>query len=223
MAQIPNVPPIAKVFLLLITLITLLYFQILFFRPFIHRNGKEINGVYRLPDIFHQWFNDVSHKRLQWIAERAISTLIIGFILFFLIYDYRVLLYGLILYFGVSILLGFFHIATVLPDSKDGCCVYTGTLLETMRHRGSCNCLNVSGHLITVGLILYLFSRITPPIFIVFYVLIYMGLFFVICISRNHYTVDCLTSTVILLLLITNADVLDRWIHDISGMYLIKK
>lgn len=208
--------------LLLVALITLLYIQILLFRPFIHRHGRTINGKYRLPDALHTIFKDTHPTALQRTAERLVSLCIVAFIAFFLFYDVRVLLYGLILYFGVSILLGFFHAATILPDSKDGQCVYAGTLLETIRHRGSCNCLNVSGHLITVGLVFYLFSRITDHRFAAGFVAVYAALFVLICASRNHYTVDCLTSTVIVLLIITNADRLDDGIRFVTGMHLLR-
>lgn len=218
-----RIPPLARVGLLLVALVVLLHFQIRFFRPYIHAHGKTLNGHYRLPDVLHEVFKDTPPAALQRAAERLISFCIFAFLLFFAFANVRVLLYGLILYFGISLLLGFFYAATILPDSKDGQCVYSGTLLETMRHRGSCNCLNVSGHLITVGLVFYLFSRATGHRFAPGFVAVYAALFVLICASRNHYTVDCLTSTVIVLLVITNADRLDDAIRFLTGTHLLRK
>lgn len=216
-------PPTLTVLFLIGFLIYLLHLQLLLIRPYLHAYGKKINGAYHLPDIFHDGFSHLPHTTLQKFIEILYNTVFVAFLLFFAWYDYRVILYFFILYFATSLFLTFYHTLTILPDSKDGQCIYAVSLKETTKNRGSCNCLNVSGHLIFFGLMLYLFSRVSNHRYAWAYIVLYAAAFVLICLSRNHYTVDCLTSTLILALLMTYAHTIDRGIHTLSGIHLLSR
>jgi PAP2 superfamily C-terminal len=218
----PKWPNVLAVLFLIGFLVFLLHLQLLMVRPYLHAHGKKINGSMVLPDLLHTAFPNVPHPTLRRLTESIYNGVFLFFLAFFLWYDYRVILFFFVVYFGTSLFLTFYHIATVLPDSKNGKCIYAVSLSETAEHRGSCNCLNVSGHLIFFGLMLYLFSRVHSHRYAWAYLTLFSVMFLLICLSRNHYTVDCITSVLILALLTTYATTIDNGIYAMTNIHLLR-
>lgn len=210
-------PPLYRVILLILVLYTFLFFLIYSIHPYINRRGRQINGRILLPDVFH---SGVPSKTIEVLHHWTSSLLIYGFLLYFLFVNYPTVLYYLILLLSLKLVLRLFHVVTLLPDSRNGDCHYATDLFEVMRHSGSCNNLGVSGHLISAGLALYLISLYQNHRFAWLWIGIYIVLFLTTTISRNHYTIDCLTSTVILLLVITQTERIQKWIEGLTGMHL---
>jgi len=167
-----------------------------------HANGRELNGDV-LPDIIHDHV-----YCYRWFGILADFGVICAFAFFVMaVFVTGQLKY--VAYFFVYIILAHivytvYCISTTLPDSKGGSCSYNNTLCDIFREMGSCNMLNISGHLLVIGIILFLLSLMQNHKYALLYLVVYACMFFVIAASRNHYTVDCLTSTVVCGLFFTN-------------------
>ena len=186
-----------------------------------YKHGKDMNGVYILPDIIH---NNCKHNIIyDKIAEYGVFTIMIGVALILIINkNYKLLIIYVILFFIFQIICRLMFIATILPDSKNGNCKYSKDIIETaFINKGSCNCLNVSGHLLTTGIALYILYLQYDKKYINLFISIYIIMFFAISASRNHYTIDCINSTILLLLLITNYDSVLKLIYKITNEKLI--
>ena len=82
---------------------------------------------------------------------------------------------------------------------------------------GSCNNLGISGHFINILFILGLFYKYYGRKYWILYILIYVTGFFLICISRAHYTIDCLTSTFVGLFIIYEFNNIQKGVNFIIG------
>ena len=82
---------------------------------------------------------------------------------------------------------------------------------------GSCNNLGISGHFITTMFILGLFYRFYGPKYWILYILTYVIGFLLICVSRNHYTTDCISSTFVGLFIIYEFNNIQKLINFIIG------
>ena len=196
--------------LLIALLLLLVGFVFLIFKSrvnqFLYAKGKEVNGIVVLPDILHfdHMTNDQIHK-LQHFADVLVTCLVSVVLLYFLIIrrlDYIVLFGAGVLILNVIFII--YSVSTVLPDSKNGNCILSDTWWSNITNMGSCNNLGISGHLGTAGLALILlchchgFSNVWLNLLSV---VLYVAAFAVICISRNHYTIDCINTTTLLLVL----------------------
>jgi hypothetical protein len=220
LSLIEPLPPIYRVILLILVLYILLFFQIYAFYPYLNHQGRQLNGRYLLPDIFHF---GVPNKLIGQIHDLTTTVITTGFVVYFAFVHYPTVLYYLVVLLALKLLLRVFHMATVLPDSKNGDCHYATHLFEMMRHRGSCNNLNISGHLVSAGLALYLISVYQGHRYAWVWIGLYIVLFFTTTVSRNHYTIDCLTATLLLLLVISQTERIQGWIKAITGMHLSLK
>jgi hypothetical protein len=167
-----------------------------------HANGRKLNGD-ALPDIIHdhvgcnKWFGILADFgvicALAFFAMAVIVTGQLKYVAYFFVY----IILAHIIYTA-------YCISTTLPDSKGGTCSYNNTLNDIFKEMGSCNMLNISGHLLIIGITLFLLSLMQKHQYAPLYMVVYACMFFVIVASRNHYTVDCLTSTVVCGLFFTN-------------------
>lgn len=98
--------------------------------------------------------------------------------------------------------------STTLPDSKGGSCSYNVTVVDIFKELGSCYMLGIRGYLLVVGIILFLLSLMLKHAYCPIYVVTYLLLFVCISASCNHYTVDCVSSTLVCGLLFSNHDCL---------------
>lgn len=186
-----------------------------------YKHGKNMNGVFILPDIIH---NNFTHNTIyDKIAEYGVFIIMLGVSLILIMNKkYNLLILYIILFFIFQIICRLMFIATILPDSKNGNCKYSKDIFETaFINKGSCNCLNVSGHLLTIGIALFILYLHYDKKYKNLFISIYIVMFFSISASRNHYTIDCINSTILILLLITNYESILKLIYKITNEKLI--
>lgn len=174
----------------------------------VYNSAKHINGTILLPDIIHSKVTS-NHKLLQKMVDFITMFVKVSYILYFLwIGNYSLIALYLIILISILILCKIISIITVLPDSKNGECDYVESknIFTKFKHLGSCNNLNISGHLLTIGIALYLLSRYQNHKYRAIYIIFYAIMFFLIPASRNHYTIDSVNSTFVLLLIIAYMD-----------------
>jgi hypothetical protein len=82
---------------------------------------------------------------------------------------------------------------------------------------GSCNNLGISGHFINIVFQLGLIYRYYGSAYWLLYVIAYVLGFTLICASRNHYTIDCITSTFVALFFIYEIDNIQKGLNFILG------
>lgn len=186
--------------LIVVELVILICYKHLLWR--VHACGQQINGMV-LPDIIHDYIP--SHPLFCKIGD---GSMIICIAVFFIV----IMMTGRLDYLGYAfVYLLIAHIiytaytaATTLPDSKGGACSYNVTVVDIFKDLGSCNMLGISGHLLIIGITLFLLSLMQGHVYWPLYVIVYAALFLCIAASCNHYTVDCVSSTVVCALLFSN-------------------
>lgn len=174
----------------------------------VYNKAKHINGTILLPDIIHSKITS-NHKLLQKVVDFTTMFVLVSYISYFLwVRKHSLIVLYLIILIALQILCKLISIITVLPDSKNGECDYVESknIFTKFKKLGSCNNLNISGHLLTIGVALYLLSRYQNHKYSPIYILVYTIMFFLIPASRNHYTIDCVNSTFVLLLIIAYMD-----------------
>jgi len=130
----------------------------------------------------------------------------------FLYKRYDLLLFFLIFFCIIHILHLIIVSSTTLPDSSKKC-KYSKDLYESMKNMGTCNNLGSSNHLMNLGLSLFILSSIHNHKYWLIYLFIYIIGFFTICASRNHYTLDCIVSTLILCIIISNSNMILTYVN----------
>lgn len=179
-----------------------------------HEKGINIKKV-NIPDIIHDSIPRIYN--LDIVSDKFTITIVIIFAVVFLLNGQ----YKYIIFFALLVILGnficfIFFISTTLPDSSK-ICKYSEDIFETMKNMGSCNNLGISGHFINILFILGLFYKYYGRKYWILYILIYVTGFFLICISRAHYTIDCLTSTFVGLFIIYEFNNIQKGINYIIG------
>jgi len=179
-----------------------------------YKIGKEINKII-IPDIIHD--NIPKIDNLDIVNDKFTITIMIIFVVVFLLNGQ----YKYIIFFTLLVILGnficfIFFISTTLPDSSK-ICKYSEDTFKALYNMGSCNNLGISGHFITILFILGLFYRYYGRKYWILYILIYVTGFFIICVSRAHYTIDCLTSTFVGLFIIYEFNNIQKGINYIVG------
>lgn len=155
-----------------------------------------------LPDIIHDHIDKRDFYKT--VADRVYLLVVVSFAAFLAYtqdarYFLMMVMYMCIIYPIYTL----YSISTTLPDCNMGNCVYT-KYFEKITKMGSCNHLNISGHMLVAGTLLFLMSMHSKHRYWAVFLAIYIVEFFFVAASRNHYTVDCITSTFVLALLITN-------------------
>lgn len=168
-----------------------------------YRLGQHVNHV-TLPDIIHN--NVIPIYAYKALAD-GISAIIVTICTLYILYKRH---YDVVVFFVVScVILQATYLlvvtSTTLPDCSKNC-VYSSTFFHTLRNMGTCNNLGISGHLCYVGLSLFTASLLQGHSYWPAYVALYACAFFFIAASRNHYTLDCIVSTLVVALIASNSD-----------------
>lgn len=201
-----------NVFLLIGILFIIMLILDSFIYHHVYSKGEPINHIV-LPDIIHDNIPKIQKK----VSDNFTNFISVIFIIFFTYHrQWNYILLWVILFIITRFITNLYFISTILPDSSKSC-KYSANFFETATNMGSCNCLNISGHMLNVILILYLIYNYLHKRYTPVFILAYLIAFFLICASRNHYTVDCITSTVIALLVITQLKNLVKFLNYITG------
>jgi hypothetical protein len=179
-----------------------------------YEKGKPINKV-KIPDIIQGSIPIV--RNLDVVSDLFVSLFSFIFVVIFIIngkYQY------IVLYFFVFLLMRLityiYFVSTTLPDSSKTC-KFASDFFKTTMNMGSCNNLGISGHFINTVFQLGLIYRCYGSAYWVLYLTVYILAFLLICASRNHYTIDCITSTFVALVFIYEIDNIQKGLNYIVG------
>jgi hypothetical protein len=179
-----------------------------------YETGKEINKI-TIPDIIHDNIPNIDNLYL--VNDNFTKSIMFIFALVFIINkQYKYIIFYLLLLILGNFICFIFFISTILPDSSKSC-KYSNDMFETIKNMGSCNNLGISAHFISIIIILGLFYKYYGKKYWVLYILTYIISFLLICISRSHYTKDCLTSTFVGLFIIYEFNNIQKGINYIVG------
>ena len=181
-----------------------------------YAKGTAYNGKIVLSDMFHNTFSN--HPLYGKIGDILFIGSTIVYAVYFLYHQRYDYIFYFILLANVILLINIVYAcSTVLPDSKNGDCSYSDTITKTIENVGTCNDLNMSGHLMIIITALYTISLYQGHIYLFYYYIVFIVAFFCITVSRNHYTVDCLNSVFFTILILTYRQellsVIERWFH----------
>ena len=179
-----------------------------------YNKGISINRV-NIPDIIHDSIPRIGN--LDIVSDNFTITIVIIFFVVFLFNKQ----YKYIIFFALLVILGnficfIFFISTTFPDSSK-VCKYSEDTFKSLYNMGSCNNLGISGHFINILFILGIFYRYYGRKYLILYILVYVTGFFTICVSRAHYTIDCLTSTFVALFIIYEFNNIQKGVNYILG------
>jgi hypothetical protein len=179
-----------------------------------YETGKELNKI-TIPDIVHN--NIPKIDNLHVVSDNfTITNIIIFAVVFLLNGQYKYIIFFLLLVILSNFICFIYFVSTTLPDSSK-VCKYSEDSFKSLYNMGSCNNLGISGHFITILFILGLYYRYYGPKYWILYTLIYIIGFLLICASRNHYTIDCLTSTFVGLFIIYEFNNIQKGVNFIIG------
>ena len=179
-----------------------------------YETGKEINEV-TIPDIIHMNFPKINN--LDVVSDNFIKIIIFIFaVVFVLNGQYKYIIFFLLLQILGNFICYTYFISTTLPDSSK-VCKYSEDIFKAINNMGSCNNLGISGHFNTIMFILGLFYRFYGPKYWILYIGTYIISFLLICASRSHYTIDCITSTFVGLFLIYEFNNIQKGFNFIIG------
>jgi hypothetical protein len=109
-----------------------------------------------------------------------------------------------------------YFVSTTLPDSSKTC-KYGSDFFKTAMNMGSCNNLGISGHFINTVFQLGLIYHYYGAGYWLLYFIVYGLSFILICASRNHYTIDCITSSFVGLFFIYEIDNIQKGLNFLLG------
>ena len=199
---------------LLLVLTIILYISHKKVNKYTYDKGIYINQV-NIPDIIHD--NIPKIDNLHFMNDNFTKSIIFIFIIFFIINkQYKYIIFFIFLLITANLICFIFFISTTLPDSSK-ICKYSKNLFENFINMGSCNNLGISVHFITIIITLGLFYKYYGLKYWVLYTLTYIISFLLICVSRSHYTKDCLTSTFVGLFIIYEFNNIQKGINYIIG------
>ena len=203
-----------KLVCLFILLFVVCYYAEKVVNKYSYEKGKPINKV-KIPDIIQGSIPIV--RNLDVVSDLFVSLFSFIFVVIFIIngkYQY------IVLYFFVFLLMRLityiYFVSTTLPDSSKTC-KFASDFFKTAMSMGSCNNLGISGHFINTVFQLGLIYRCYGSAYWVLYLTVYILAFLLICASRNHYTIDCITSTFVALVFIYEIDNIQKGLNYIVG------
>jgi len=184
---------------------------------YLHSKGEIINNVI-LPDIFHDNTLKIDKK----IPDYFLIIFIVIFLIYFLFNrEYQYILLLLLFYLLSKFICYLYFSVTILPDSSKSC-IKSNNSWDSILNLGSCNCLNISGHFLNIIFIFLLLNLYFKNKYWYIFVLLYIIYFYLICSSRNHYTVDCLNSTVIAILIFSQKKYIVKFANYLIGKNYVK-
>ena len=203
-----------KLVCLFILLFVVCYYAEKVVNKYSYEKGKPINKV-KIPDIIQGSIPIV--RNLDVVSDLFTSFISFVFVIIFIIngkYQY------IVLYFFVFLLMRLityiYFVSTTLPDSSKTC-KFASDFFKTTMNMGSCNNLGISGHFINIVFQLGLIYKYYGSAYWLLYLTVYILAFLLICASRNHYTIDCITSTFVALVFIYEIDNIQKGLNYILG------
>jgi hypothetical protein len=194
----------------------------IFVNNYAYEKGKPINKV-KIPDIIQESIPII--RNLDVVSDLFTTFFSFVFLIIFVIngkYQY------IILYFFVFLLMRLvtyiYYVSTTLPDSSKKC-TFGSNFFESTMNMGSCNNLGISGHFINTVFQLGLLYHYYGSAYWLLYFIVYGLAFILICASRNHYTIDCITSTFVGLFFIYEIDNIQKGLNFVLGekYFILKK
>lgn len=203
-----------KLVCLFVLLFVISYFVEMVVNKYSYEKGRTINKV-KIPDIIQESIPII--RNLDVVSDLFTSFFSFVFLIIFIINGkYRYI----ILYFFVFLLMRLvtfiYFVSTTLPDSSKKC-KYGADFFKTIMNMGSCNNLGISIHFINVVFMLGLIYRYYGPKYWLLYFIVYGLAFILICASRNHYTIDCITSTFVGLFFIYEINNIQKGLNFVLG------
>ena len=203
-----------KLVCLFILLFVVCYYTEKVVNKYSYEKGKPINKV-KIPDIIQGSIPII--RNLDVVSDLFTSFISFVFVVIFIIngkYQY------IVLYFFVFLLMRLityiYFVSTTLPDSSKTC-KFASDFFKTTMNMGSCNNLGISGHFINIVFQLGLIYKYYGSAYWLLYLTVYILAFILICASRNHYTIDCITSTFVALVFIYEIDNIQKGLNYILG------
>jgi len=179
-----------------------------------YEKGAPINKV-KIPDIIQESVPIV--RNLDVVSDLYISFfMFIFFIIFIINGKYQYIIFYFFVFLLMRLVTYIYFVSTTLPDSSKTC-KFGSNFFESALSMGSCNNLGISGHFINIVFQLGLIYRCYGSAYWLLYVIAYVLGFTLICASRNHYTIDCITSTFVALFFIYEIDNIQKGINFILG------
>ena len=194
----------------------------IFVNKYSYEKGKPINNV-KIPDIIQESIPII--RNLDVVSDLFVSFFSFVFLTIFVIngkYQY------ICLYFFVFLLMRLvtyiYFVSTTLPDSSKTC-TFGSNFFKAAMNMGSCNNLGISGHFINIVFQLGLLYHYYGSAYWLLYSIVYGLAFILICASRNHYTIDCITSTFVGLFFIYEIDNIQKGLNFVLGekYFILKK
>ena len=203
-----------RLIIILVILIGIMLVSETFINKYVYERGKPINKVV-IPDVIQENIPKIPY--LDVISDLFVSfTSFIFFIVFIFNGQYKYIIFYSIIFLLMRLVTYIYFISTTLPDSSKNC-VFGSNFFESWKNMGSCNNLGISGHFINIIFQLGLFYRYYGSSYWLLYIIIYLLGFMLICVSRNHYTIDCLTSTFVALFFIYEINNIQKGLNYIVG------
>jgi hypothetical protein len=179
-----------------------------------YEKGKAINKV-KIPDIIQESIPIV--RNLDVVSDLFISFFMFIFVVIFIINGkYQYIIFYFFVFLLMRLITFIYFVSTTLPDSSKTC-TYGSDIFKTVLNMGSCNNLGISGHFINIVFQLGLIYRCYGSAYWLLYITVYILGFMLICASRNHYTIDCITSTFVGLFFIYEIDNIQKGLNYIVG------
>ena len=203
-----------RIIITLVILIGIILASESFINKYVYERGKPINKVV-IPDIIQENIPKIPY--LDVISDLFVSFTSFIFVAIFLFNgQYKYLILYSVIFLLMRLVTYIYFISTTLPDSSKNC-VFGSNFFESWKNMGSCNNLGISGHFINIVFQLGLFYRYYGSSYWLLYIIIYLLGFILICVSRNHYTIDCLTSTFVAMFFIYEINNIQKGLNYIIG------
>lgn len=179
-----------------------------------YEKGKPINNVV-IPDIIQENISNV--RNLDVISDLFISFItFLFFVIFLLNGNYKYIILYIFIFILMRLVTFIYFISTTLPDSSKKC-KFGADFFKTAMNMGTCNSLGISSHFVNIVFQLGLLYRYYGSKYWLLYFIVYVLAFMLICASRNHYTIDCITSTFVALFFIYEVDNTQKGLNFLIG------
>lgn len=200
--------------LLFIVLFIIMYVIESIVNKYSYTKGKQINKIV-LPDIIQDNVTKIQH--LDVISDLFVSfTSFIFFAIFILNGQYKYIIIFIFIFLIFRFIAYIYFVSTTLPDSSKEC-KYADNFFKNTLNMGSCNNLGISIHFVSIIIQILLVARYYGSSYWVLYLAMYIFGFILICASRSHYTIDCITSTFVALVFNYEIDNIQRLLNYIVG------
>ena len=209
---------IKSIYFNILCLFLLLFIVCYFIEKKVNKNsyekGKPINSVI-IPDIIQETIPNV--RNLDIISDLFICFItFIFFVVFLLNGNYKYLIFYFFVFLAMRLVTYIYFISTTLPDSSKTC-TFGSDFFKSALSMGSCNNLGISGHFVNIVFQLGLICRYYGSKYWLLYFIVYVLAFMLICASRNHYTIDCITSTFVALFFIYEINNIQKGLNYVIG------